>query len=483
MATQLESTLPPPVAPSAEPSAPNSHSTNVAKPLVATSQPLSGRLRTGAVWVVLSRSLGIVVTMVANMALARWLSPEAFGSFLLISSVLAMGTVLAMLGLNTAVVRFVSGSLGRGDVGRARQALWQVLAVAAVATTSVAGISATVLTYYGAKFLGVADVPGIVPLAVTSLVLLAVLQLLAEACRSLHELRLASLFSGGQTGGLLSNVFFVLLVAAAMVVGKPSLRAAIALNLVAMSITLPLAVLGFVRAARTRLVALAPRRAVPRLTLGQLLGFSIPMLMIQLLTFTATNADLWIAGINCPHDQLALYGAARRLMLIVTMPLQMVVLTVISSIADLHVQDRQGDLERVLRRATTLAAVPSVAAIVLLIFLGGPILEFLFGPYFRQAALPLGILGVGQLFLVLAGTCGSALEMTGYQIGSLVINLFAAIALVTVGWWAAVHFGILGLAVTSASIVTSQSVALWLLAKRLVGVWTHPTLALFARQN
>jgi O-antigen/teichoic acid export membrane protein len=480
MTTQLESTLPPPVAPRAESAAHNAHSTTVAKQPYATSQPLYRRLRTGAVWVVLSRSLGIVITMLVNMALARWLSPEAFGSFLLLSSVLAMGTLLAMLGLNVAVVRFVSGSLGRGDVGRARQVLWQVFAVAAVAIASVAGISAAALTYYGANRLGLADVGGIVPLAVTSLVLLSVLQLSAEACRSLHEMRLASLFSGGQSGGLLSNVLFLLLIAAAMVIGKPSLGAAIALNLIAMGITLPLAVFGFFRAARTRLVVSAAQRVVSPLTLGQLLGFSIPMVMIQLLNFTATNADLWVAGVNCAPDQLALYAAARRLMLIVTMPLQMVVLTVISSIAELHVQDRHRDLELLLRRATTAAALPSVGAIALLIFFGGPILVLLFGPYFRQAALPLGILGVGQLFLVLAGTCGSALEMAGYQIVSLVINLITAIALVTLGSWAAVHFGILGLAIASASIVTTQSVTLWLLAKRLVGVWTHPALSLIS---
>jgi len=478
MAMHLESTLPPPAVPCAESFASDVRSTATARDAFPAPHPLTGRLRAGAVWVVLSRSLGIVVTVLANMALARWLSPEAFGSYLLLSSVLAMGTLLATLGLNVAVIRFVSGSLGHGDVGGARQALGQVFAVAAASIASVAAIAAAVLSYYGPTLVGVADTPGIVPLAVTSLVLLSVLQLLAEACRSLHDLRFASLFSGGQTGGLLSNVLFLMLIAAAIVVGQPSLRAAIALNLLAMIVTLPLAVFGFVRVARLQLAAPESRRSVSALRLRPLLAFSIPMLLIQLLAFTATNADLWVAGIRCPHDQLALYGAARRLMLIVTMPLQMVILTVISSIPELQVQDRRGDLERVLRRATTLAAVPSVGAIVLLIFCGGPILELLFGSFFRQAALPLAILGVGQLFLVLAGTCGSALEMTGYQIGSLAINLMSAIAMVSLGSWAASHFGILGLAITSASIVATQSVVLWLLAKLLVGVWTHPKLGL-----
>ena len=107
---------------------------------------------------------------------------------------------------------------------------------------------------------------------------------------------------------------------------------------------------------------------------------------------------------------------------------------------------------------------------------GGPVLELLFGPFFRQAALPLSILGVGQLFLVCAGGSGCALEMTGHQMGSLIVNLMAALGLAIMGTWAARHFGIVGLAVASSSVITAQSLGMWLLARKLVGVWTHPFL-------
>ena len=243
-----------------------------------------------------------------------------------------------------------------------------------------------------------------------------------------------------------------------------------------LAICLPFAALTLLTAMRANLGATPgqPLRSV--LSVRQLLAFSIPMLLIQLLTFATTQSDLWIAGICCPHDQLALYGSARRLMLIVTMPLQMANLTVISSIAELYGQQRIGDLERVLRGASSVAAWPSIGAIVLLIVAGGPILDLLFGPYFRQAAVPLGILGMGQLFLVCAGGCGCALEMTGHQLSSLVVNFVAAVAMAVVGTWAARHFGILGLSIASAIIIAVQSITLWLLAKKLVGVWTHPSL-------
>jgi len=479
MTTHLISMPPEKFAPRDEPLAfasdPSNLPGSVAQQAPAARAP-RGRLRLGAAWVIFGRSLGIGVTMLVNIALARWLTPEEFGSFLLLSSVLALATLLAMLGLDAAIVRFVPESLGKGDVARARHAMTLVLGMATVTISGVAALAALVLAYFDATLLGLPAVPGLVPMAVTGLVLLAVIQLSAEACRSLHELRLASLFSGGQTGGLLSNILFLTLIAAAMVLGKPSFMTAVALNLVAMCVSLPFALFALSRAARECLGTIEPRRTSSTLTVRQLLAFSLPMLLIQLLTFATAQGDLWIAGICCPHDQLALYGASRRLTLLVTMPLQMLNLTVISSIAELYGQGRHRDLERLLRGAASLAAWPSLGVIALLIVAGGPIMEMLFGPYFRQAALPLGILAVGQLFLVCAGSSSCVLAMTGHQMGSLFVNLATALALVTIGTLAARHFGIVGLAVTSTGIITAQSISLWLLAKKFAGVWTHPAL-------
>lgn len=444
-----------------------------------SSQPVAssvGRLRIGAMWVVLSRSLGVGVTMLVNVVLARWLSPSDFGSFLLLSSLLALASLLAMFGLNTALVRYVAESLGNQDVARARRSLRLILAVAAVSISSGAGLTALGLSLANSRLLGLPAFTGLVPLATTSLVLLAVLQLIAEACRSLHDMRLASLFSGGQTGGLLSNLLFLVMIAAAVVTVKPSFATAVTLNAVAMLITLPIAVAGFLWSKRHRLDSVRPLGPSNELSLQTLLGFSTTMLAIQLLTFTTTQADLWIAGIWCPHEQLALYGAARRLVLLVALPLQMMNLTVMASTAELFGQGRLGDLEMLLRRSALLVAVPTVPIIIALLLWGGPILELLFGPFFGQAALPLGILAVGQMFLVGVGSSGGTLEMSGNHRASLLVNTISATALLAIGTWAASQFGIVGLATASAGAIAMQSLALWLLARRIVGVWTHPLL-------
>lgn len=478
-------------APSCLPAAPQARSSVSEDSLPETAAAVTPRmparrLRAGAAWVVVGRFLGIAVTMLVNVVLARCLTPGEFGEFLVISSVLGSASLLAMLGMNSAVVRFVSASVGLGDLARARQSLRLVSLATLVSIACVGGLLAIVLTFLDTKRIGLFAFPGLVPMIVASLMLLALLQFVAEACRSLQELKLASLLSGGQTGGLLSNLLFLTLIAAAMVVARPGLRTAIALNLAAMAVTLPVAIVGLIRVARERLAAdrdtadpntaerksaLSTKRA---LGLAHLLSFALPMLAIQLLTSATAQGDLWIAGVSCSLNEVALYGAARRLMLLIAMPLQVINFTVIASIAELHSQDRLEDLQRLLRSAATVAASLSIVAGLGLILFGGPTLSLLFGPYFRQAAPLLSILVVGQMFLACSGSSDCALSMTGHQFAPLMVNLASGLVLAGLGIWAVRHYGTNGLAYVSAAVIAAQAISLWLLARRLVGVWTHP---------
>jgi O-antigen/teichoic acid export membrane protein len=443
-------------------------------------------LRAGAAWVVAGRFLGIAVTMLVNFVLAQFaLTRAEYGEFIVISSMLGSASLLAMFGMNSAVVRFVSAAVGLGDLARARQSLRLVSFATLVSVACVGGLLALVLSFLDTRLIGLSAFPGLVPMLVASLMLLALLQFVAEACRSLQELKLASLLSGGQTGGLLSNLLFLTLIAGAVVVARPGLRTAIALNLAAMAITLPVAVVGLIRLARERLSAAtsadqnsaehtASLPATHALGVASLLSFALPMLAIQLLTSATAQGDLWIAGVSCPLNEVALYGAARRVMLLIAMPLQIINFTVIASIAELHSQGRLEDLQRLLRGAATIAASISIAAGLGLILFGRPTLNLLFGHGYGEAAPLLSILVIGQMFLACAGSSDCALSMTGHQIAPLVVNTVCGLLLAVLGIWAVRHYGTVGLAYVSAAVIAVQAISLWLLARRLVGVWTHP---------
>ncbi len=313
------------------------------------------RLRGGAVWVVGARVAGIGVSLLVSVVLARHLVPADFGNFALLSSLIAFVSGLVVLGLGGAVVRFVPESLARGNAVRARDALRRAFALAALSWPLLAGG----LWLFWPRLAGWLNLPAegsYVAIVVISVGLLALVQLSSDGLRSLHDMRLASLLSGGQSGGLLCNLVFLVVLAAVSLYGKLGLTGTLLVNIGALAAIVPFALLALAVMSRRQFAAHDTATAGPRLGWGLLLATCLPLLLVQCVTFASTQGDLWIAGSLCPHDQLALYSAARRLVLLIVMPLQMANYLVISSIAELYAQHRLAELERLLRRTATWAA-------------------------------------------------------------------------------------------------------------------------------
>src|SRR5262245_22903065 len=101
-------------------------------------------LRRQAAWVVGCRIVGIVATLASNILVARLLGPADFGIYLLVTTVAAVGSLLAMAGLNEAALRFISVSLGLR-----RPALASAYALRAVGTASVTITIAAVVVAAG----------------------------------------------------------------------------------------------------------------------------------------------------------------------------------------------------------------------------------------------------------------------------------------------------------------------------------------------
>jgi O-antigen/teichoic acid export membrane protein len=440
------------------------------------STPRSGfawRLRSGALWVVGGRLAGIGVTLLANIVLARQLTRDEYGKFNLLTLLIALLSLFTMLGLSGAVVRFIPERLAFGQNSQARSILRLSYLTMAIVWTIVA------ITIWGgwqwlAEEFGLPTETSFIVLVAASVGGIAVLQLTGESLRSFHELRFASLLSGGQTGGLLSNTLFVGLLLGWGYYATATLHDALLLNVVSLAVIVPLALLLLWKtvndhqsASETTKLAVAPSHAAG---MGQILSVCVPILLVQCVTLLSSQADVFIAGKLCSAADLGLYSAARRLMLLVAMPLQMANFLVISSIAELKAKKRMPELEGLLQTTSIIAAIPALAALAILIFAGGPILELLFGADYRGAALPLAILALGQFILTWAGSSHTTLLMTGHQNLALGVNAVSALLLFVCGSLAANSYGIVGLAIVSASIVVIENLVLMGLVYKLLGI-------------
>src|SRR5439155_17296782 len=172
-------------------------------------------LRRQAVWVVGCRIVGIGATVASNILAARLLGPSEFGTYLFATTVIALGSLLAMVGLNEAALRFISESLGVGRQERAAAYARRAIVITVIASL----IASLVVTAGFVIFLHSShpslNLVALLALVAVGIVVLAWQQLGAELLRAYGKLPVASFFSGGQTGGPVSNVVFLVGLAAA----------------------------------------------------------------------------------------------------------------------------------------------------------------------------------------------------------------------------------------------------------------------------
>ncbi len=329
---------------------------------------LRQRVVWGSIWGFVARGLGIVSLVALNVLLARSLSAADFAAFGIIASALVFLRWCAVFGLNNLVLRLVSESVATGDSQRARRAIAMSRNVGAVATIATSLVVYGVLAVWGGQLLPVGH-PRVVALLVAAILgCSAVIQLLADALRGFHELRLGS-FLMGRAGGPLVNALFAAVLGVVILWSVPTLEVALLVQAASLAAVIPL---GLVWLRRTIRRNLPPTNHAPTEELHQQLSYRtvvtccLPLCLTQLLFCTSNQVDIWLSGAFCTPERVADYVASKRMIMMILVPATLLRESVVSSIPELFKQGQLGRLERVLRTTATVSAVPAVAVMVAL---------------------------------------------------------------------------------------------------------------------
>jgi O-antigen/teichoic acid export membrane protein len=425
---------------------------------------LRSRLLSGGIWVVAGKILGGPVVVVTNMLLARVLSPAELGAYFLAFSLVTVCATVAPLGANRAVVRFVAESIGLNRPAVARGAVRHAIMLGIGGSLVLASA-----IYSGLGERLARDVVNSQELADASdlvaawIVPATMTLLIAEIFRGFHDLRWATLH-----GGLLGSLLTLLIVVTLHLNGIPmTLRVVVWVSFTA-------TMLGALVAGFTlhRRVHKLPPPAADRSLLG-MLRVSLPLCVTTAIVLLLQQADIWLVGAFESSQDVAIYGAAARLMFIVSVPLFMVNAVIQPMVAEYYSQRRLDELQKLMRVAATVAAMPALAALACAIVFAAPGLRLLYGETYMAGAGVLVVLALGQMVNVWTGSCGIFLMMTGHE--RTLMTLTALTGLLTVALMAALvgPFGILGVAIGSALGVSLQNAVLWFAAGRLTGVWTN----------
>ncbi len=433
-------------------------------------------LSRSALWVVVARGWSVAASAMLSFMLPRWFgaNKDACGEVILLLSLVGIASMLGSFGLPETMIRLTAMKFGLQQWNSLRMVVLrsgQLL----IWTTPITAIA--VAGYFWLHGFAWFHLPRSALLAVVlgvTIVALSWQMVAAGVLRGLQEVKWANLLSGGQSGGPIAVTAFLVMLAAAFLTLP---HAEVTSTLVAQLLMIAVAAtcgLTFWRLWQTlpafeNLPELA--ESVP--TVGGLALDALPIALSQLAAFCTISADIWLVDKFFGTDDVALYGSAKRLVLLLGIPEQLAMLTIIGIIPSLFAKHQIAKLQRVIRQATSLAAIPAIMAAVALIVLPEQVLRLAFGPEYKGAAAVLVILTLGQLTANCLGPCGYVLLMTGRRWTVLGITLLCGVSAIVIGAIAAYFGGLLGLALASAFCTAAQITLEWLAARYFVGVWCH----------
>jgi O-antigen/teichoic acid export membrane protein len=427
------------------------------------------RLVRGSMTVFVGMVAGTILTLVFNAMLARMVSHATLGAYFLVFSMVMIATTIAQLGLDKTVVRFVAAARATAHVGRVRRTVVVVFAIGAAASLAIAMVLVLGLGHYLAvRVYHSQAVAGVIGLAAAWIVVNALLSLTAETFRGFKQFWPATLYSGLAVDVLLVVGFGALWVAGV----RPTLAQAVAVTVAATGLALVAGAFALWR-------RVAPLHGEGTTGVWEVTAVSMPLLVTSLANFAVgTGVDLWVVGHFSTTSDVALYGAASRLVFFVATPLIVVSQVVPPIIAELHARGEREQLERTLRSVSTVAGLPAVMVLVAFIAAGGFILSVAYGPYFRHAATVLVILSCARLVAVCTGSSGVTLMMTGHQRTMMLITVGTGVLALIAEILLAPSYGITGVAAATCAAQILLNGLQLVFARIHVGIWTHARFSL-----
>lgn len=410
------------------------------------------------------RAIGAVLAFALNVVIARMLGAEGAGLYFLALSITMIGSVVTRLGFDNVLLRFIAAGMAKGEGG-------QVNAVFAAGMRRVAAASLAFSVAVLALSTPIAErlfnEPGLAsPLRWMSfgVFTFSMMTLLAESLKGLKRIRNAMLVAG------------VIHPAVALVLLWPlvGLFGIAGASMTYVLATASAALLGAAwwRHARPG----AARAAFP----SDLLWRSArPLWLMSCITRGLLPwVPLFLLGVWGSAEDAGVFGAATRLVMLVTFFLASVNTVLAPKFAELYANGNIAKLGHVARRFTLFISL-AVSPLFLLLVLAGDHVMGIYGEGFSRGGAALSILAVGQAINVLTGSVGNLLMMSGHERDVRNSALFGLLLMVAVAVMVMPGDALLGAALASAIAVAGMNLLSAVLVWRRLRIITLPGVGRF----
>ncbi len=415
----------------------------------------------GSATFLILRIFGMVIAYAFTLLVTRKLGASAWGIFALSFTVLQIASVLSRLGLDGALLRFIAQYKAQGKGKTAFSIYLKSLKVVIPIS-----LFLTALLYYLAPIIAnevfnkdyLSEYLQIMSLGILPFTLLFIN---SESLRSLKKIKEYTFFQSIFPYFLAFAFVFMLL----MVSFKLTEKEVVLSFVFAIFITCVFSFLFLIKEFKN---LSGNSEEVP---LKSILSVSLPMFMSSSLFMVMSWTDIIMLGIFRTQEEVGIYNVAVRLSMITSFTLAAVNSIGAPKFAELWGKKDIEGLKKVAQQSTKLIFWTS-APILVLYLLFPSFFMGLFGEEFKEGALALVILTVGQFVNAACGSVGYILQMTGKQVivqnvilMSLIINIVFNYLLIPI-------YGIFGASFASVISVIFWNLVFLLYIKVKYGFWT-----------
>jgi O-antigen/teichoic acid export membrane protein len=374
--------------------------------------------------------------------LARLLGADRYGLYNITLTIATLGSAFAVIGLDSALIRYVAVFSRRGD----RQGLLGTLRVGIGLPMLVSGAAAAILLLLAGPIARLAGDVRLEPLIRIGAVLVP-----AMVSNSL----LAATLQGAQRIGwaVLAEQFAqptvrlaILLVLAA--IGMTPEGALVASTLATLAATALL--MWFVQRQVSLTGVTGPVRSEP----GTMLRFSLPVYFSNLVNTFGGNLQTLLLGAMASVAKAGIFGIANQVMLVGAIFHSAVVQAAMPIFAELQDSEDRGRLHALYRTTSKWTFTLNVPFFLLAILMPEALLS-IFGPDFTSGAPALTILAFASLTNAATGTSGAVLDMTGHTSVKLVNTTLSVGLAIVLNLLLIPAMGVTGAAIASLGSVAS----------------------------
>jgi len=196
----------------------------------------------------------------------------------------------------------------------------------------------------------------------------------------------------------------------------------------------------------------------------------IPLALISGVQVLNSNVDMLLLGMMRTDEEVGLYRVAVQLGTLVIFGLTAINMVLHPHISRLYQSGDHQALQRLVTLSSRIILLFALPPVLVLVFLGGPVLTLLFGADYQPAHVALALLALGQLMNAGMGSVGALLNMTGHEqdtmhgmLIALTLNIVLNLALIPL-------LGIAGAALATALTFATWNIILWRMVRRRLGI-------------